>query len=413
MKLRSVISCCAVVFVAASCSANRSAAPSVSQGPGVVGIQMENGLYQAPNPLPYSNRGTVIASRDDGPQDRFAGAHKYTVLYHSVTTMGADVPVSGAVLVPPGEPPAEGWPVVSWAHGTTGIANRCAPSLTENFAYDAYADELAKLVRSGYAVAATDYIGLGLPGRHLYESATEEGNAIADIVVAARNLAPDISPHTWFATGHSQGGSGVVAAAWNTSSSASRPPNGVVAIAPSADFANEVRYLDSGAMSSKAAYTYYAFDMLSLSEIDSTVPTTRTFTEDGLRRVADFRNGTCLWDLLAAAKKPDVDVSNFTDYALHDVALANRLAAYGNPDRGFPLSPVLSITGAQDTDVPPGMVATLVKGLRTQGVDVSDYTVPGDHSAALKETFCVQATFMAQHGGAPVHPGSCPAGPER
>lgn len=50
------------------------------------------------------------------------------ILYTS--TSGLDqkskVEVSGAVFLPKGDPPQGGWPLVSWSHGTVGIADRCA-----------------------------------------------------------------------------------------------------------------------------------------------------------------------------------------------------------------------------------------------------------------------------------------------
>src|SRR5688572_28267088 len=52
------------------------------------------------------------------------------VLYTS--TDGIDgktaIAVSGSVYVPKGTAPAGGWPVIAWAHGTTGTADVCAPS---------------------------------------------------------------------------------------------------------------------------------------------------------------------------------------------------------------------------------------------------------------------------------------------
>ena len=36
---------------------------------------------------------------------------------------------SGAVYLPPGTPPKGGWPVIAWAHGTTGLADHCAYSI--------------------------------------------------------------------------------------------------------------------------------------------------------------------------------------------------------------------------------------------------------------------------------------------
>src|SRR4051812_15198408 len=38
------------------------------------------------------------------------------------------ITVSGALFIPKGTPPQEGWPLLAWAHGTVGIADICAPS---------------------------------------------------------------------------------------------------------------------------------------------------------------------------------------------------------------------------------------------------------------------------------------------
>ena len=58
-----------------------------------------------------------------------AGA-QFRVLYGSTSGVDGKTPVavSGAVFVPKGEAPAEGWPIVAWAHGTVGVADALAPS---------------------------------------------------------------------------------------------------------------------------------------------------------------------------------------------------------------------------------------------------------------------------------------------
>ena len=55
---------------------------------------------------------------------------RYTklVLYSSRTPQGKQTAVSGSVSVPEGKAPKRGWPVITWAHGTTGVADVCAPS---------------------------------------------------------------------------------------------------------------------------------------------------------------------------------------------------------------------------------------------------------------------------------------------
>ncbi|MEO9224735.1 MAG: lipase family protein, partial [Acidimicrobiales bacterium] len=92
--------------------------------------------------------------------------------------------------------------VIAWAHGTTGIADKCAPSLQPVSAIP-----LAnKLLDAGYLVAATDYEGLGTPGRHPYIVGDSEARGVLDSVRAARNLPDAHASDRFLVWGHSQGG---------------------------------------------------------------------------------------------------------------------------------------------------------------------------------------------------------------
>lgn len=113
------------------------------------------------------------------------------------------VPVSGTLYLPKGEPPAGGWPLVAWAHGTLGISDACAPSWTGHKPRDA--TYIQRWLESGFAVVATDYQGLGGPGPHPYLIWQAEGRSVLDAVRAALSayrgrLAPKV-----FVTGQSQG----------------------------------------------------------------------------------------------------------------------------------------------------------------------------------------------------------------
>jgi hypothetical protein len=101
------------------------------------------------------------------------------------------VAVSGSVAVPTGKPPKGGWPVITWAHGTTGVADVCAPSRdfagTPNPTGETYINgDLSAWLAAGYAVLRTDYQGLGTPGKHPYLIGKAEGRGVLDIVQAAR-----------------------------------------------------------------------------------------------------------------------------------------------------------------------------------------------------------------------------------
>lgn len=93
------------------------------------------------------------------------------------------LPVSGTLYLPRGEPPAGGWPVLAWAHGTLGVADVCAPSWAGHRPRDAH--YLNRWLEQGFAVVATDYQGLGGPGPHPYLHWEAEGRSVLDAVRAA------------------------------------------------------------------------------------------------------------------------------------------------------------------------------------------------------------------------------------
>jgi pimeloyl-ACP methyl ester carboxylesterase len=134
-------------------------------------------------------------------------ARAVRIAYRSADAQDRTVVATAMILIPAGEAPAGGWPVIAWAHGTSGVANMCAPSLMKD-AY--YGDEgLADMLKAGFAVVATDYLGLGGPGKHPYIDKPSQARDVIYSVPAARAAVPSLGKR-WVADGHSQGG----AAAW-------------------------------------------------------------------------------------------------------------------------------------------------------------------------------------------------------
>ncbi len=89
-------------------------------------------FYKPPKKLPKGH-GKLIWHRK-APNLVAASDHARTdkVLYTSKSPQRKRVAVSGSVSVPKGKPPKRGWPVITWDHGTTGIADVCAPSRAED-----------------------------------------------------------------------------------------------------------------------------------------------------------------------------------------------------------------------------------------------------------------------------------------
>ncbi len=133
------------------------------------------------------------------------------VVYESRSGVdGSSQLVSGTVFAPVGDPPPGGWPVIAFGHGTTGVQEQCAPSMSVSLL--GASEVVAMLVRLGYVVTLTDYQGLGLDGTyHPYLDSTTEGFNIIDSVRAARKVVKGASDR-YVAVGLSQGGQGSWAA---------------------------------------------------------------------------------------------------------------------------------------------------------------------------------------------------------
>lgn len=162
------------------------------------------------------------------------GARAWRVVYRSSGVDGEQVVESGVIVAPVGTPPTDGWPVVAWAHPTTGITVKCAPSLGAHF--DKTVPALAELVRRGFVVAATDYQGLGTGGPHPYLVGTSAAYSVLDSVRAARRITGAGS--RFVVWGHSQGGH---AALWTGQMATEYAPDldllGVAAAAPASELA--------------------------------------------------------------------------------------------------------------------------------------------------------------------------------
>ena len=164
------------------------------------------------------------------------GARAYRVVYHSADSGNRPIDVTGVVIIPAGDPPPAGRDIVAWAHGTSGIADDCAPS-TNSWLFSSIAG-LASLLRQGYIVAATDYQGLGGPGPHPYLVGPSAAHSVLDAVRAAREV-PQVSASNRFAVwGESQGGHATL---WTAQLAASYAPElqlmGAAAAAPPVDLA--------------------------------------------------------------------------------------------------------------------------------------------------------------------------------
>ncbi len=223
------------------------------------------GFYVPPDPLGPGKPGDVIRAE---PMDAYLApgvrlrARAWRVLYRSTSAIGEPTAVSGTVLVPRGDfRGARGAraarPLIGYAVGTHGIGDVAAPSRLLPRGLEWEAGLIAMVLARGWAVAVTDYQGLGTPGDHTYMVGRALGPNVLDAMRAARALAPTQLPVQGPAAivGYSEGGA---AAAWAAQLQSTYAPDiplaGVAAGAAAADVETAGPQLDGTFFSFFIAY---------------------------------------------------------------------------------------------------------------------------------------------------------------
>lgn len=364
--------------------------PTTATG-GVPAGPAGDAFYQPPTPVPGTNNGDLIwATQLPGA---VSGATSWQVLYRSENLQGEPIAVSGVVVVPDGAQP--GNPVLTWAHGTTGIADQCA--ISKQFAGGLSAEKLIGSIATGlgWTFVATDYEGLGTPGVHPYLVGLSEARGVLDIVRAAGQL-PDSgatadSPVMIF--GHSQGGGAALFAAEQAATYAPElKVVGTVAGAPAGDLdtmvpalwsADQIRnpFAASVIDGFKAGYPNLSLDAVA--------------NADGQAALAEAAT-ECVGniDLTAAQAGAKNPMDDPAWKAAVDLNTAGTIV---------PSAPVLIIHGDADTTVPPALTDITLGKYCAIGATVEVKKYPGqDHtsviSAALED---VKAFFNARLAGQP------------
>ncbi|MEV7521563.1 lipase family protein [Streptomyces sp. NPDC091371] len=111
----------------------------------------------------------------------------WKVHYRSTTADGAPNVVSGTVIVPQ-DGRTGPRPLVTYAVGTVGMGDSCAPSNNLPYGTAMEANLIQQLTLRGWAVVVTDYEGLGTPGVHTYTVGPSAGHAVLDAARAAIRL---------------------------------------------------------------------------------------------------------------------------------------------------------------------------------------------------------------------------------
>ncbi|WP_030450572.1 lipase family protein [Herbidospora cretacea] len=290
--------------------------------------------------------------------------------YRSTSAVGGSNVVSGTLLVP-----RSGYsgkrPIVGYAVGTHGLGDQCAPSAAMANGTELELAFVSLMLLKGWAVAITDYEGLGTPGDHTYMAGRSQAHAVLDSIRAATRV-PDAglaADGPVVIMGYSQGGA---SAGWAAQLQPSYAPElrlrGVAAGGVPADLKKVAENVDGGGDFGLAAAAGLGFD--------AAYPELRLadyLTPEGAALFADARDDCVdeLRDKLAGRTLTDLttqDVMNRPDWSAR--LQENRLGATR------PSVPVFVWHGAGDEIIPIGVGRTLRSEWCAKGATVTWTSVP-------------------------------------
>jgi hypothetical protein len=359
-------------------------------------------FYIPPSPLPAGQPGDIIRYRP-APAP-LPGTQAWDVLYLSTTVSGSPTAVSGTVIVPTAPYPGGTRPVVAYASGTQGWGDQCAPSA--EMASGTYDEQFAvnNLLAKGWAVAVTDYPGLGTPGDETYAVGIPEGYAVLDVMRAAANLPPaGLSRSAPMAIeGYSQGGG---AAGWAaqlqpeyapgmhlTGVAAGGTPANLQAVAANINGSAFFAFLGGAAIGFNAAYPSQHL----LSDLTP-------YGQAALAQLDTMCQGTAL-PLYAFQR-----IENYTAGHLNPISEPRWQAVLNANNLGAmkPAVPLLQYHGLADEVIPYQVEATLHQQWCAMGVTTQLTGFPGDHVLTQVEAQPVVVNWIsARLAGAPA-PSNC------
>lgn len=328
-------------------------------------------FYAAPADVP-SEPGRLIRS-EPLTTGVPAGAQAWKILYTTTNTDGTPAVSSGTVIAP-ADPGSEPLPLLSVAHGTTGVVAKCAPSLSATPFADGAGTTLEEMVtKHGWAAVTSDYIGLGTAGTHPYLVGDAEARNVLDASRAVQEFSEIRTTTDTVVWGHSQGGQGAL---WTGQIAADYAPEltikGVAAFAPAADLFG-LAEADKNEAAGKTVSAYIATTWNELyPELDLEEHLTPG-SAGGVERIRDlcFNGKDVLGAILSGSQIPNQVFPN----ALLDGAFGDQLKAQ-EPTGPFP-APVMVAQGLADPLVKPALQQDWVTGRCDAGEAIDYRTFPG------------------------------------
>uniref|UniRef100_UPI004041E933 alpha/beta hydrolase family protein n=1 Tax=Acinetobacter indicus TaxID=756892 RepID=UPI004041E933 len=359
-------------------------------------VILNNGKVQTSN-ISSKMPGTILSIQEESI-DLFTNAsQRFLITYRSRGVQSEPIVTSGYLLLPKGKVPKGGWPVLAWAHGTTGVADTCAPSgdyvggpvhVYQQIAAKALNAWLAR----GYAVVAPDYQGLGTPGGHPYMNAQSQLHTVVDAVRATHLLKPYKFSKNWYVMGHSQGGAASLKVAADGQKDAPEfNLRGAIALAPGGyQYQGIAEYVATHSQIETSVAAFFPVVLLGAEAADpSLAPANLVSSEMG--EILNYARNRCLSelqsDLKAAPKtvfKPNVNLTPLTNY-LKKQSIENMT----------PTVPLLIVQGDKDQLVDyRGTYAYYQQVCKNQKPIAFHPVKNGDHRDSLRQSELLIGSFI-------------------
>jgi pimeloyl-ACP methyl ester carboxylesterase len=366
-----------VLLAGASCnrakraSLKSSAAPTPHDIRASISAHAPDAFYDSPSNLPHQP-GVLIRSEPLKDVVLPAGMRGWRILY-TTTVDDSTRATAVATVFAPTDPPAGPRPVITWEHGTTGLLQRCMPSLVSVPTAGIPAPD--RIVKAGWVVVATDYSFAEKGGPHPYLIGEGEARAALDSVRAAREMSELSLDKRTVVWGYSQGGH---AALWAGIIGPRYVPEldilGVAAIAPAANIKNIL------AMSVGVEKMFGPYVALSYSRFYPDITFEQALRPEALDAARQMVN---LCDFVPPADEERLEAlaASFAGPALatsSNKALEDRLEQ-NTPD--LPIqAPVVIAQGLSDNVVPPSATDAYVEERCSAGQRLEYWTFAGrDH----------------------------------
>ncbi len=347
--------------------------------------------------------GTLISA--DPVVETPAGMQAWKIRYWTTSDRGAQIEVTGMVVAPREEIPPTPRKVLAWTHGTSGVAQKCAPSQMDFFGAT---PGLADAIRRGYTVVAPDYPGLGSAMPHPYLGGISTANSVLDAVRAARGIAGAAAGSSFAVWGESQGGH---AALWTGQRARAYAPDltltGIAAAAPPTDLVENLRAgSDPSIRAFLTAFTAYSWSqhygapLSTLGKRSTQGVITRLAQNNCIVLGVKPKLGTMLGVLVLRRDLKNVDLGRIQPWA--------RISRDNSPSARDPGVPMLIAQNPKDVIVGRAVTQAYARKLCRGGARLRFITINGKgHETSARDTAGVTLDWIdARFAGRPA-PNDC------